>query len=1043
MKITDGVLQTIKLEDIVNGVLKIPEDVKVIKKLNSPFLNTIREVALPDSLEVIRQEAFLGYHGLESITIPKSVEKIETAAFSSCKSLRRVHFLGNVKSIGDNIFTFDTQLESVTFEEAIKKIPEFCFEDCYCLTDINLKEGTETIESGAFCRCQSLKKIKIPSSIKKIKEAAFGECSALEEVEFSFGLETIEEEAFTNCTSLRKIEFPESLRKIGSSAFEDCASLEEIYLPENLETIEDCAFPNLKCLKTPWGDYCKENISIIDIVTQYLYLYANHILKQKYKNIEDFFSNENISELLEPDTDSIFGEDAVIKFKNLFFKMRKEYDINPDLFYVLNKKITEDFDYKIWKQIEPCLPYLKSRSLLLSLTNMIEIFGIFHKDKNTQKRIDYMINLFTERPYHIEENEFFELLGNNSQLKKVQDRVFKKRRTIYYILDKAVEVPPGFELYLKDQLTVSDIIKMKKIHGTFGKSLNTFIKEHYQKENKTEYELLEKSPLGKRIRQLLFKENLKNTINYYSLIRMFEDNFQLFDEEFYQFMIDNMDLILRKEYIQTHLAKIAEHFNQIRNHYFYQAGIKKVSIRQAIDYIQGNSFDYHDGNYEFAEMIKKAGVKTQQAFEYYQRVFEENMERKLRSLIPRKKIYQIDGYTIQAELLRKDDPFAMVVGERNYANNCQVYHGMGHNCMAHATSSPDGGIFVTRLLKNGKWILLTESWDWKNNNLYCHDNIEGTPSLGSASKNLRKAVAEVIKLDAKELIEESKRQVFEYIEKAKRKLSKMDKESREKELQRLKDLELRGPVKLVTCGDKNDDLDIEYFFEDTIDVGAIEMDSLEGGKNIPYKFENFQPVDYNERKEYFNDFKMPYTDSNQVQYIIAGNIEHAYFETVSSLDPIYRDERKIIHENGINIKNSTVKKINDIKKQVYQNSDNEMKDAINLQNHDIYLGEDWYLIYEQQENGKLTILDLAKIKPTLEDEKGVQLQEMMRIFYQLMDTSLEVETTLRGQQVYTLYLLNKKLGYIEEIKSSSPIEEKIEGEKDTKVYFKKGPRFSR
>lgn len=1046
MVVQDGVLKSISLEDIKDGCLKIPEGVTIIKKLKTPlYLDLIKEISLPESLEIIRKEAFNDYHSLENVTIPKNVKKIEREAFSGCHSLKTVHILGNIKELEEGIFAINAHLVRVEFEEGIKKIPDFCFEDCISLTEIEMKEGTEVIGTGAFARCRSLKQIKIPSSVKEIEKVAFQECLELKNVEFSEGLETIRGSAFSNCTALTKIKFPESLKTMDSNIFEYDEKLKEIYLPGNIETIKKGTFRNiekLSMIKTPWGDFNCRKFDTRDIIAHYLFFCANHILKEKYKNMKDFLKNNSIRELLEYDV--LYENDTIVKFKNIFFKMRKEYKMEPNFLFGMKKKTTEEFNYKTWRQVREWLPETNDRYLLVSLANMMDVFGIFHKDQNTQKRIHTMKQIFTERPYQITEDELLELLEENPQLEERKNHLFKRKENVYYILERGVQIPEDFAIYLKEQLTDAEVRKIKRVSGTFGKSLNTFVKSFYMQDRKTEFELIETTPEGKKLRQVLFTYDFQNTVNCYSLTRMFEDCLIFFDSDFYQFIVDKMDFILRKNYIQSSIPEIAMHFNQIRNHFFYQSGIKKVSIKQAIDYLECSPFDYHDGNYELSELVKKSGVKEQNIFEFYQYIYEKNQVRRLRSLIPRSNIYEVDGYIIQAELLRKDDPFAMLVGEKNYTNNCQVFNGIGHNCMAHATCSPDGGIFVTRLLEDGKWILLTESWDWKNNNLYCHDNIEGTPCLRFGDYNLKKAVAKVLKLDAEKLIEESKRQVSDYIEREMKKLSRLGKKEQEIELKRLKDIEMREPIKFVTCGDKNDDLDIELFFDQTIDVGALkdeEEESLFYCRKLHY--ENFQPVNYNEKEEYFSNFKLAYTDSNEVQYIIAGDADDAYFDTVSSLTPIHRDERKIVLEEGDTIRDYTVKKMNDIRKTVYpKDSENmEIKNAMDFQNSKIYLGEDWYLVYEQ-EDGLLTLIDLAKIKPDLEDEKGIQLQEMMNTVYQLISTSEKVETVLRGKRAYSLYLINKKLGYIEEIESNV-LSKENEDEIEAKVYFKKGSNLNK
>ncbi|MGI5085962.1 leucine-rich repeat protein [Treponema putidum] len=92
--------------------IKLPDSIEIMKKTfkNSAisniklsenlreigihtFMNTkyLKSIILPDSLEIIGEEAFIN-SGLTSLTIPDSVEKIDGGAFMFCRSLEKIIF---------------------------------------------------------------------------------------------------------------------------------------------------------------------------------------------------------------------------------------------------------------------------------------------------------------------------------------------------------------------------------------------------------------------------------------------------------------------------------------------------------------------------------------------------------------------------------------------------------------------------------------------------------------------------------------------------------------------------------------------------------------------------------------------------------------------------------------------------------------------------------------------------------------------------------------------------------------------------------------
>lgn len=1022
MKIIDGILLEIEDFDIIDGVLVIPEGVRVIE--NNIFADfDVSKIKLPSTLEKIKESTF--YHSnIEVLEIPEGVKTIEPNAFYGVYCLKKLLIPGTVENLGYDLLESCPMLEEIILKEGIELIPEGFARHCDNLKKVIIPNSVKSIGFNAFYNCPTLKSIVIPSGVEEIMESAFEKCTGLKEVLFQSGLKKINKYAFEQCINLKKVVLPETLEVIEEAAFRRCSNLREIYLPGSLKTIRNNIVMeaiNLTTLVTPWGQHELEGSNTNSLIKSYIYLYVNHLLKAKYQYLDDLAQDEYVGPLLD-DKIALLGEkDALYKFKTLYSKMRRSYDITPFLLEALNKETAKHFDYKIWNQIKNIVPWEDFPVVIKAFANMIETFGLFRKDNNQKKRIESFINLFTGKNCRLDSYEYIELLSEYPRMSKKIKESFKEIETVEYFNNTRIDIPKQFAIYLCSLMTEEEIKKRKKISGTFGRELNDFIKKNYKKHNEKRYELI--SEASSDIRRCLFSISSSNWLNGMNIRWMFDQCDKEYNEDFYSFLIKNMDIILRKSLIQENLAIIQQKFSTIQNYYMYQSGNRIPSLKQVLDYLDSNIFDHHSGCYELALQVKNAGVDGQEIFNAYQEIYEKNQERRLSSLIKRSHIYKINGYRIKAELLRKDDPFAMLVGESNYTNCCQKYQGIGHNCMVHATSNLAGGVFVTKLLDGGEEILLTESWDWQNNNVYCHDNVEGTSYFKKSCSALKKAVAESLRLDGEFIIEKSKEEVEKYIELRKRNLQKLTLEEREKELQKLEELAERTKIKLVTVGDGNDDLNVECFFHDEIN---IEDESEQ------YACSPFYALEYDFTNKELDPTCDFYSDSTNTQYIVAGNLNDLFVSHNKPLTPIYRDERRIITEHDKEIRDYTVNKIRNIRVNI-----DEVKDDFvlkNKKNKSIYLGEDWYVMLKKGESGNIHILDIARTNPTLEDEKGIQLKEIIHTIFSLIKKG-KIEAYLKGDRIIKLYQINKKLGYIE------PILEEAK-EEEVHVIFKEGPNFS-
>ena len=243
---------------------------------------------------------------IKSLTIPaeyegKPVKEIAQGAFADFDKLKEVNLPDSIEIIGKSAFYGCTALESIAIPEGVKTIDPYAFFGCTALKSAILSEGLEYIDEYAFANCTSLGEISIPASTYNLGFSALGGCTALENIEVaasnpnyksvdgnlynkdatvllqyaagkdspSFNLPSsvitvgdfalrgaknlvsvqltgnlleIGECAFIGCTSLSNITLPESLEKIGKSAFHTCKALTTINIPERVYEIGQSAF---------------------------------------------------------------------------------------------------------------------------------------------------------------------------------------------------------------------------------------------------------------------------------------------------------------------------------------------------------------------------------------------------------------------------------------------------------------------------------------------------------------------------------------------------------------------------------------------------------------------------------------------------------------------------------------------------------------------------------------------------------------------------------------------------------------------------------
>ena len=207
------------------GVIKIVSDSK------------ITGISMPDSIEVIGDNAFCMCMNINTMEISENVKEIGNLAFQMV-GMARTNSVNKMNEDGyyTVVYPLDKGAETFTVPESVEKLGYGAFmgstvgvanlDNCRI---IELAEYPYTQLYSTFMSCLYLKECTLSSSLTQIPIDMFGNCWSLETVNIPDGVEEIGEQAFTQ-SAIKEIVFPESIKLISDSAFGGCINLTKITL---------------------------------------------------------------------------------------------------------------------------------------------------------------------------------------------------------------------------------------------------------------------------------------------------------------------------------------------------------------------------------------------------------------------------------------------------------------------------------------------------------------------------------------------------------------------------------------------------------------------------------------------------------------------------------------------------------------------------------------------------------------------------------------------------------------------------------------------
>ena len=269
------------------------------------FCRNLETVNMGNSVTYIGESAFFACESLASINFPNSVTFVGDAAFMGTdwpEPIYNEHVFAyypesdtascyiipeGIEQIAGDAFLGCYNLTSVSIPNSVTYVGEFAFGDCYgieeplfnahcfalmpmdyAVTEYVIPEGIEQIAGGAFESCERLRSITLPKSVTSIGKYAFELCTNLTTFELPNSVTEIGDFAFMDCESLSEPVYNDHIFAYFPSRYAQLNNITHYEVPEGIETIAYCAF---------WSGWYSYNflLTSVTLPTSLIYLSEN------------------------------------------------------------------------------------------------------------------------------------------------------------------------------------------------------------------------------------------------------------------------------------------------------------------------------------------------------------------------------------------------------------------------------------------------------------------------------------------------------------------------------------------------------------------------------------------------------------------------------------------------------------------------------------------------------------------------------------------------------------------------------------------------
>ena len=255
------------------------------------------DIIIPDGVDSINKQMFVGREDIKSIVIPDSVRTFWHGAFWSCDAYKYVVPSNAIKEILINTGVDKHRIAikgredqwwisvdgKIVIPNSVEMIEKDMFKDRKDITSVEIPNSITEIGENAFWGCAELNSITIPGSVKSIGSGAFYMCwactftapnkeikdmlinSLVDEYRIAVqgeenqwwipvdgrlvvpdGVECIEDHMFQARDDIMSVEIPNSVISIGKYAFGESCKLTSITISDSVESIGGYAFYGCK-----------------------------------------------------------------------------------------------------------------------------------------------------------------------------------------------------------------------------------------------------------------------------------------------------------------------------------------------------------------------------------------------------------------------------------------------------------------------------------------------------------------------------------------------------------------------------------------------------------------------------------------------------------------------------------------------------------------------------------------------------------------------------------------------------------------------------
>lgn len=134
---------------------------------------TIPETYKNESVIGIRGNVFKEMRFLKEVNLPETIEVIRGSAFKNCTSLEKINLPSKITEIKGSTFEGCISLKSINIPDNVTRIGGYAFYSNYSLSNVSISKNSKLSEIGssAFRDCGSLKSITIPKNTNVNKRA--------------------------------------------------------------------------------------------------------------------------------------------------------------------------------------------------------------------------------------------------------------------------------------------------------------------------------------------------------------------------------------------------------------------------------------------------------------------------------------------------------------------------------------------------------------------------------------------------------------------------------------------------------------------------------------------------------------------------------------------------------------------------------------------------------------------------------------------------------------------------------------------------------